>query len=67
LRRFLDEHGWTGDGAGFLDVVRSRVRTHAATVRRLAATGDPVFTRMVQRGDVGSLDVTLAELEQISV
>jgi hypothetical protein len=26
-----------------------------------------VFTRMVQRGDVGSLDVALAELEQISV
>ena len=66
LRRFLDEYGWTGDAAGFLDVVRGRVRTHAATVRRLAATGDPVFTLMVQQGDVASLDVALAELEQIS-
>jgi hypothetical protein len=67
LRRFLDEYGWTGDAAGFLDVVRGRVRTHAATVRRLAATGDPVFTLMVQQGDVASLDVALAELERITV
>jgi hypothetical protein len=67
LRLFLDEYGWTGNAAGFLDVVRSRVRTHAATIRRLAAAGDPVFTRMVERGDVGSLDVALAELDQIRV
>jgi hypothetical protein len=48
-------------------VVRCRVRAHAATIRRLAATGDPVFTRMVEQGDVASLDVALAELEQIGV
>jgi hypothetical protein len=65
LRRFLDEYGWTANAAGFLDVVCGRVRTHAATIRRLAAAGDPVFTRMVERGDVGSLDVALAELDQI--
>lgn len=65
LRRFLDEYGWTGKTGDFLDVVRTRVRTHAAVIRRLAAAGDPLFTQMVQQGVVGGLDTALAELEQI--
>jgi Ser/Thr protein kinase RdoA (MazF antagonist) len=66
LRRFLDEYGWTGSAAGFLDVMRARMRAHAATIRRLAAAGDPLFTLMVERGNVASLETALAELEQFS-
>jgi len=65
LRLFLDAYGWTGTGGDFLDVVRARVRSHASTIRRLAAAGDPLFAQMVEQGNVGSLDTALAELEQI--
>jgi hypothetical protein len=30
------------------------MRTHAATIRRLAACGDPLFTQMVEQGDVAA-------------
>jgi len=65
LRRFLDGYGWTGTAGDFLDVVRARVRSHAVTIRRLAAAGDPLFTLMVEQGNVADLDVALAELEQM--
>jgi hypothetical protein len=66
LRRFLAEYGWTGTRAGFLDVVQARVRAHAADVRSLAATGDPLFARLASQGAADNLDIALAELEQIT-
>jgi Phosphotransferase enzyme family len=66
LRLFLAEYGWTGTTASFLDVVRARIRAHAAGVRGLAATGDPVFARLIAQGVADNLDVALTELEEIT-
>jgi hypothetical protein len=62
LRLFLDGYGWAGPAAGFLDVVRDRIRAHAAGLRSLAAAGDPLFARIVSRGGAGDLETALAEL-----
>ncbi|GLY86086.1 phosphotransferase [Actinoallomurus iriomotensis] len=62
LHRFLDVYGWSGTAADFLDVVRERIRAHANGTRELAATGDPVFTRLLRQGVCDDLDQALAEL-----
>jgi Phosphotransferase enzyme family len=62
LRLFLAEYGWTGTASEFLDVVRARICAHTAGVRGLAATGDPLFTRLVEQGVADDLDTALAEL-----
>jgi len=64
LRLFLAEYGWTGTTGEFLDVIRARIRAHAAGVRGLAATGDPLFARLVTQGVADDLDTALAELER---
>lgn len=66
LRLFLAEYGWTGTTSDFLDAVRARIRAHAAGVRTLAATGDPLFTRLVAHGVADDLDTALAELDEIA-
>jgi hypothetical protein len=64
LRLFLAEYGWTGTTSQFLDVVRARIRAHAAGVRALAAAGDPLFARLVTQGVASDLDTALAELPE---
>jgi aminoglycoside phosphotransferase (APT) family kinase protein len=64
LRRFLTEYGWTGTTGEFLDVTHARIRAHADGVRGRAATGDPLFTRLVEQGVPDNLDTALAELEE---
>ena len=66
LRLFLNQYGWTGTAAGFLNVVRARVAAHAAGVRELAAAGDPLFIRLAARGVADDLDTALADLAEIS-
>ena len=66
LRLFLAEYGWTGTVAGFLDVVGTRMRAHAAGIRGLAAAGDPLFARLIAQGVAGNLDTALAELDEIA-
>ena len=65
LRLFLAEYGWTGTIGEFLGIVRARVCAHAAGVRGLAATGDPLFTRLVAQGVADDLDTALAELNEM--
>ena len=62
LHRFLDAYGRPGDTADFLEVVRERIRAHADGTRELAATGDPVFTRLLRQGVCDDLDRALTEL-----
>jgi hypothetical protein len=62
LRRFLDIYGWSGTAAAFLEVVQERVKAHAEGIRALAATGDPVFQRLVHQGVADDHDQALAEL-----
>jgi hypothetical protein len=62
LHRFLGTYGWPGGTADFLTVVRERVEAHADGVRELAATGDPVFTRLLRQGVCDDLDQALTEL-----
>jgi thiamine kinase-like enzyme len=62
LHRFLNAYGRSGNTADFLQVVRTRVKAHADDIRELAATGDPVFTRLLQQGVSDDLDQALAEL-----
>jgi Phosphotransferase enzyme family len=65
LRMFLDEYGWTGTPPAFLDVVHACIQAHAAGLRRLAATGDPLFTQIVAQGAVDDLNIALADLQEI--
>ncbi len=62
LRLFLAEYGYKGQVSDFLPVVRARIRAQANGIRRLAATGDPLFMRLVATGVVDNLDIALAEL-----
>jgi hypothetical protein len=62
---FLDEYGWTGTRPAFFDAVRGCIQAHAAGLRRLAGTGDPLFTRIVAQGAVDDLNVALAALQEI--
>ncbi len=62
LERFLEIYGHPGDVTAFLSVVRARARAHAEGVRRLAATGDPVFERLLRQGVADDLDRALDEL-----
>jgi Phosphotransferase enzyme family len=66
LRLLLAEYGWAGPTGEFLDIVRARACAHAAGVRGLAATGDPLFTRLVALGVAGDLDIALAELDEFA-
>ncbi len=43
---------------------RARIDDHARGVRELAATGDPLFTRLVQDGVIDGLDRAMAQLRQ---
>jgi Phosphotransferase enzyme family len=65
LQLFLDSYGWAGPAGAFLDVVRDRIRAHVAGLRGLAATGDPLFARIVSRGGADDLETALAELSQV--
>lgn len=65
LLMFLDEYGWTGTRPAFFDAVRGCIQAHAAGLRRLAGTGDPLFTRIVAQGAVDDLNVALAALQEI--
>lgn len=62
LHRFLAAYGRPAGATDFLEVVRERVKAHADGVRELAATGDPVFARLVRQGVTDDLDQALAEL-----
>ena len=66
LGLLLAEYGWTGTIGEFLDIVRARICAHAAGVRALAATGDPLFTRLVAQGVVDDLDTALAGLNEFA-
>jgi aminoglycoside phosphotransferase (APT) family kinase protein len=65
LRMFLDEYGWTGTLAAFFDAVRACIQAHAAGLRLLAGTGDPLFARIVAQGAVDDLNIALADLREI--
>jgi hypothetical protein len=62
LRRFLDAYGWPGGTGEFVALVRHRVRSQAASIRELAAAGDPLFVKMLEQGSVAGLDAAAAEL-----
>ena len=66
LRVLLAEYGWTGATGEFLGIVRARICAHAAGVRSLAASGDPLFTRLAALGVANDLDTALAELDEFA-
>jgi hypothetical protein len=63
LRLLLNSYRYTGTIDEFLDAVHARIEDHAQGVRELAATGDPVFIRLLDNGVVDSLDRALVELD----
>lgn len=65
LRRFLDRYGWSGNLADFLTVVDSRIRTAADTIRRLSASGDPLYGAMLRAGSADGLDQARRELPDV--
>ena len=64
LRMFLAEYDWAGTTGELLNVVRARICAHAASVPGLAATGDPLFTRLDAQGVADDLDTAVAELNE---
>ncbi|KAA2261418.1 phosphotransferase [Solihabitans fulvus] len=67
LRRFLDAYGWSGDLGEFVDVIRARVRAHADVIRDIAATGDPLFGRLLERGAADDLDQAIVGLGRLEL
>jgi hypothetical protein len=62
LHRFLRTYGWSATTGQFLTVIQARVQAHANAIRDLAATGDPVFERLLRQGVADDLDQATAEL-----
>ncbi len=65
LRSFLSAYGWDGAADDFVGVVAERASAQADGIRRLAATGDPVFSRMVAAGKDAELDTAVRELADL--
>jgi len=62
LRLLLDAYGYTGSVPAVLEATRTRIGDLAASLRELAAEGDPLFARLVAEGVVDGLDRAIAEL-----
>jgi hypothetical protein len=62
LHRFLRTYGWSATTGQLLTVMQARVQAHADAIRGLAATGDPVFKRLLRQGVADDLDLANAEL-----
>ncbi|WP_218577993.1 aminoglycoside phosphotransferase family protein [Phytohabitans rumicis] len=67
LRLFLDGYGWTGPPGDFVATVRERVAASAAGIRRIAASGDPAYQMMVERGVDAALAAAVRELEDFPI
>lgn len=62
LRMLLDAYGYTGTIHAVVEAVQSRINEHARSLRKLAAGGDPLFSRLVHDGVIDGLDRAMAEL-----
>lgn len=62
LRLLLDAYGYQGDIDALLHAVKARIVDHIEGLVRLAASGDPPFVRLVQRGVIEDLDRAIAQL-----
>jgi len=66
LRLLLDSYGYPGSVATVLEAVRARIVDHARSLRKLAAAGDPLFTRLVDDGVIDGLDRAWSSFEKTS-
>ncbi|MHB8449665.1 MAG: aminoglycoside phosphotransferase/kinase family protein [Mycobacteriales bacterium] len=62
LRLLLGAYGYPGTVHIVLEAVRERINNHARGLRELAASGDPLFTRLVADGVIDGLDRALVQL-----
>jgi phosphotransferase family enzyme len=63
LDRFLRTYGYAGKAGEFLDVVKSRIRTHIAGICDRAALGEEAFAQLVRQGVPDALGQAIAELD----
>lgn len=64
LRIFLDEYGWAGDLAAFVQTVQARVLASADGIEHTAHRGDRVYQHLLETGVADSLRTAAAELGQ---
>lgn len=64
LELFLSSYGWTGSQAELLAIVQDRVAASADGILRTAATGDPAYQQMLDRGVERDLRTAIAELNE---
>jgi hypothetical protein len=62
LGRFLGTYGWSGTTGEFLDVVKARMRAHAAGILGKAAAGEETSGRLLNQGVPDAIDQALADL-----
>lgn len=62
LRLFLDTCGCSGPVQPFIEMVRQRVPASAYGIRRIAATGDAAYQKMIEQGVGAALDNAVNEL-----
>lgn len=70
LRMFADAYGLTpADRARLVSTIRKRVIDHNEGIRRMAAAGDPVFIRIVEKGHLRrpERDLQLIDAERVAL
>lgn len=64
LRLLLDAYGYPGQVSTLLEVIRTRIDDHIEGLRQLAATGDPLFVRLLDDGVPEALERALVQLDE---
>jgi len=63
FHRLLDAYGYGGNRVAFAGAIAGRTRVNAAAIRRLAATGDPIYQAMLPA--VADLEQAARETEDL--
>lgn len=62
LRLFLDAYGWRGSTDSVIKEIQARMRVRAAQIRRLGASGEGLYARLLRGGVADDLDQAIHEL-----
>ncbi|MDA0633543.1 phosphotransferase [Nonomuraea sp. MCN248] len=66
LRLFLSEYGWRGDPQVIVKEIQARMTARALAIRRGAAAGDILYTKLLNLGTADDMDRAVRELKDFS-
>ncbi|TXK42465.1 phosphotransferase [Nonomuraea sp. C10] len=66
LRQFLSAYGWGGDPQVIVNEIQARMTARALAIRRGAAAGDILYTKLLRLGTADDMDRAVRELNDFS-